>query len=64
MPFKEYYTEATFEEYMTKSMTSERVVQLMQLKDPYINLVACWGDTQNIDSSDDEDEGKYCISLV
>ncbi|CAG9770226.1 unnamed protein product [Ceutorhynchus assimilis] len=59
VPYKEYYPGSTYKEYMTKGFSKERVVQLMQLKDPYVNIVACWGDIENQnnpDSSDDEDD--------
>lgn len=57
VPYKEYYKDSTYKEYMTKSLAKERSVQLAKLKDPCVNVEAAWVDHQKDDSPDeDEDE--------
>ncbi|XP_066261797.1 general transcription factor 3C polypeptide 1 [Euwallacea similis] len=56
--YREYYKDATYDEYMVKSRAKERKILLMRLKDPYINISAALKDSQGADSSDEENEEK------
>ncbi|KAL1502835.1 hypothetical protein ABEB36_007921 [Hypothenemus hampei] len=62
VPFKDYYVGSTYKEYMVKNLQKERTVQLIRIKDPYVNIRACWNETQH--SSDEEDEEEQQTNLI
>uniref|UniRef100_A0AAR5PS10 B-block binding subunit of TFIIIC domain-containing protein n=1 Tax=Dendroctonus ponderosae TaxID=77166 RepID=A0AAR5PS10_DENPD len=56
VPYKEYYEGSTYQEYMMKNLSKERMVQLAKLRDPYVNVEASWVDHQKEESSDDAED--------
>ncbi|XP_060533039.1 general transcription factor 3C polypeptide 1 [Cylas formicarius] len=57
IPYRELYPDAKKSEWMLKNKNQEKQLTTISLKDPYVNISACWSDVGlNAESSDEEDE--------
>ncbi|XP_030759569.1 general transcription factor 3C polypeptide 1 [Sitophilus oryzae] len=57
VPYREIYPDAAKKEYTVKSANRERVLKVLQLKSPYINIDANWAEEQYSSDEEDENEG-------